>query len=129
MTACPFCFRIAAGDVTDANAHAAAFPDGYPLAPGHTLVVPRRHVGSVFELEAAEYAALWELVAAVRERLSAEAAPDAFTIGVNDGAAAGQTVAHAHVHVIPRRAGDASDPRGGLRWVLPDRARYWEERG
>ena len=92
------------GDVTEANAHAVAFADGYPVAAGHTLVVPRRHVASVFDLPAEEYAALWALVAA------------------------GQTVGHAHVHVIPRRAGDVGDPRGGVRWVLPERAAYWVRR-
>jgi len=114
------------GDVTEANAHAVAFADGYPVAAGHTLVVPRRHVASVFDLAAEEYAALWALVAAVRARLAARAGADGFTIGVNDGVAAGQTVGHAHVHVIPRRAGDVGDPRGGVRWVLPERAGYWE---
>ena len=98
--ACPFCQLIASGDVTEANAYAAAFADGYPVAPGPTLVVPRRHVAST--------------------------GADGFTIGVNDGAAAGQTVGHAHVHVIPRRAGDVGDPRGGVRWVLPERAAYWK---
>jgi len=121
---CPFCHLIASDDVTESNAHAVAFADGYPVAAGHTLVVPRRHVASVFDLSAEEYAALWEVVGAVRGRLTADGCP-AFTIGVNDGAAAGQTVGHAHVHVIPRRAGDVSDPRGGVRWVLPERAGYW----
>ncbi|MEK7667892.1 MAG: HIT family protein [Gemmatimonadota bacterium] len=125
---CPFCRRLASSDVTEANAHAVAFADGYPVAPGHTLVVPRRHVASVFDLAAEEYAALWALVAAVRARLAVSAGADGFTIGVNDGVAAGQTVGHAHVHVIPRRAGDVSDPRGGVRWVLPERAAYWESR-
>ena len=123
---CPFCPLIASGDVTEANAHAVSFADGYPVVAGHTLVVPRRHVASVFDLAQEEYAALWVLVATVRARLSASMGADAFTIGVNDGAAAGQTVGHAHVHVIPRRAGDVGDPRGGVRWVLPERAAYWK---
>jgi diadenosine tetraphosphate (Ap4A) HIT family hydrolase len=126
VTACPFCQRLASGDGTEANSHAVAFSDAFPVAAGHTLVVPRRHVASVFDLAAEEYAALWALVAAVRARLAAASGADGFTIGVNDGAAAGQTVAHAHVHVIPRRAGDVPDPRGGVRWVLPERAAYWE---
>jgi diadenosine tetraphosphate (Ap4A) HIT family hydrolase len=63
---CPFCQRLASGDVTEANAHAAAFADAYPVAAGHTLVVPRRHVASVFDLEPEEYAALWEVVGSVR---------------------------------------------------------------
>jgi len=126
MTACPFCQRLASADVTEASAHAVAFADGYPVAPGHTLVVPRRHVASVFDLAAEEYAALWALVAAVRARLASSGeGADGFTVGVNDGASAGQTVGHAHVHVIPRRAGDVGDPRGGVRWVLPGRAGYW----
>jgi diadenosine tetraphosphate (Ap4A) HIT family hydrolase len=126
MTDCPFCQRLASGDVIEANAQAVAFADAYPVAAGHTLVVPRRHVVSVFDLAAEEYAALWALVAQVRARLAASAGADAFTIGVNDGVAAGQTVGHAHVHVIPRRAGDVGDPRGGVRRVLPERAGYWE---
>ena len=123
---CPFCQRLASGDVTEANAQAVAFTDAYPVAAGHTLVVPRRHVASVFDLAAEEYAALWALVAVVRARLATGPGALDFTLGVNDGAAAGQTVGHAHVHVIPRRAGDVRDPRGGVRWVLPERAGYWE---
>jgi diadenosine tetraphosphate (Ap4A) HIT family hydrolase len=65
----------------------------------------------------------------VRAELSASYDADAFTIGVNDGEAAGQTVGHAHIHVIPRYAGDVPDPRGGVRWVIPDRAPYWEQDG
>jgi diadenosine tetraphosphate (Ap4A) HIT family hydrolase len=74
-----------------------------------------------------ERAAVWSLVARVRGKLVSELQPDGFNVGVNDGAAAGQTVPHAHVHVIPRRAGDVADPRGGVRWVVPAKARYWVE--
>ena len=70
---------------------------------------------------------VWRLVSDVRGALESEVRPDGFNVGVNDGEAAGQTVPHAHVHVIPRFSGDVPDPRGGLRWVLPDRAQYWEE--
>jgi diadenosine tetraphosphate (Ap4A) HIT family hydrolase len=87
----------------------------------------RRHVASLYELSAAEQNSVWELVARVREQLLARLAPDGFNIGLNDGPAAGQTVAHAHVHVIPRWKGDISDPRGGVRWVLPAKATYWKE--
>jgi diadenosine tetraphosphate (Ap4A) HIT family hydrolase len=99
--------------------------DAYPVAEGHTLVIPRRHVASAFDLPQAELAHLWEQVVAIRRLLQARFRPDAFSIGINDGVAAGQTVAHAHVHVIPRRNGDSVDPRGGIRWVIPDKARYW----
>lgn len=128
MTGCPFC-DLAADSFVEQNEHALAFQDRYPLTPGHTLVVPRRHVASPFDLERDELAALWVLVAHVRRVLAVEIAPDAFTIGVNDGVAAGQTVMHAHVHVIPRRADDVPDPRGGIRWVIPEHAAYWETAG
>jgi diadenosine tetraphosphate (Ap4A) HIT family hydrolase len=108
------------------NSGAVAIRDRYPVADQHTLIVPRRHVESPFDLSPPEYSALWELVAEVRRALSADAAPDAFTIGLNDGRAAGQTVMHAHVHVIPRRLGDVDDSRGGIRWVIPAKAPYWE---
>jgi diadenosine tetraphosphate (Ap4A) HIT family hydrolase len=107
---------------------AVALADAYPVAEGHTLVIPRRHVASLFDLSEEEQAALWRLVALVRNELLAELRPDGFTIGVNDGPAAGQTVLHAHVHIIPRRQGDVPDPRGGVRWVLPQKAPYWLDR-
>ena len=99
--------------------------DAYPVAPGHTLVIPRRHVGSFFELHHSEQVAMLTLVDRARQGLEREFAPDGYTIGVNDGAAAGQTVPHVHMHLIPRHRGDVDDPRGGIRWVLPLKARYW----
>ena len=126
VNGCPFC-DLPAGGVVERNQHALAFRDRYPLAAGHTLVIPRRHVESPFDLAPEELTALWSLVAQVRRSLASEFAPDAFTIGVNDGVAAGQTIPHAHVHVIPRWTGDVADPRGGLRWVIPTRAPYWNE--
>jgi diadenosine tetraphosphate (Ap4A) HIT family hydrolase len=107
--------------------HSIAFTDGYPVAPGHTLIVPRRHVGSIFDLVPEERAALWDLVAQIRGALVQALHPDGFNIGINDGTAAGQTVMHAHLHVIPRWTGDVPDPRGGVRWVIPAKAAYWRE--
>jgi diadenosine tetraphosphate (Ap4A) HIT family hydrolase len=95
------------------------------VAEGHTLVAPRWHVASLFELTPPEHAALWALVARARARLLEELAPDGFNVGLNDGVAAGQTILHAYLHLIPRRRGDVPDPRGGVRWVIADRARYW----
>jgi diadenosine tetraphosphate (Ap4A) HIT family hydrolase len=68
---------------------------------------------------------MWRLVEALRRRLVESIAPDGFNIGINAGSAAGQTIGHAHIHVIPRFAGDVPDPRGGVRWVLPAKASYW----
>ena len=65
------------------------------------------------------------LVSEVRQHLAEQLSPDGFNIGINDGAAAGQTVMHAHIHVIPRWSKDVADPRGGIRWIIPDKARYW----
>ena len=115
--------------VLHTSAHGRAFRDAYPVSDGHTLVVPHRHVASLYDLTPEERAGLWELVDEVRQALAASRAPDGFNIGVNDGEAAGQTVGHAHIHVIPRYAGDVPDPRGGIRWVIPDRAPYWKEQG
>jgi diadenosine tetraphosphate (Ap4A) HIT family hydrolase len=122
---CPFC-RLRPEQIVHANAHALAFRDIYPLTPGHTLVVPKQHATSVFDLPEEAGDALWRLVRAVREQLVRELGAEGFTVGLNDGKAAGQTVGHAHIHVIPRRKGDVPDPRGGIRWVIPERAAYWE---
>jgi diadenosine tetraphosphate (Ap4A) HIT family hydrolase len=124
--ACPFCARLASAEPLLKMHEAAAFADGFPLNPGHTLVVPRRHVESYFDLSPGEQEVIWRLVAAVKAQLDGELSPAGYNIGFNVGAAGGQTVAHAHVHVIPRFAGDVEDPRGGIRWVIPARAPYWE---
>ena len=107
--------------------HAVALVDAFPVAEGHALVVPRKHVGSLYELSAVEQTAIWELVGQVRKQLQTRLAPDGFNIGFNDGLAAGQTLMHAHVHIIPRWKGDVPDPRGGVRWVIADKAQYWKE--
>lgn len=125
LSGCAFCERGAAGDLVAASESGVAFRDKYPVSQGHTLVVPRAHVCSLFDLEADAVADIWRLVGEVRSILDAALAPDGFNVGLNDGTAAGQTVPHAHVHVIPRFNGDRDDPRGGVRWVLPDKAAYW----
>lgn len=106
--------------------HAIAFADAFPVADGHTLVVPRKHVATIYELTMPEQKAIWELVAEVRQRLLTGLKPDGFNIGFNDGLAAGQTVEHAHVHIIPRSKGDVPDPGGGIRWVIAENAPYWK---
>lgn len=125
---CPFC-RLETNHIRLECESAVAFLDGFPVTPGHTLVVPKRHVSSLFELHDDELTEVWNFVAQVRAALLAELRPDGFTIGLNEGIAAGQTVPHAHIHVIPRRLGDVADPRGGVRWVVPDKAAYWSGEG
>ena len=126
MIGCPFC-SIDPSRVVASNAVAFALRDGYPISEGHTLVVPRIHIASIFGLPGAEQALIWQFVAEVRETLHREYGTHDFNVGVNDGLSAGQTIPHAHVHVIPRRPGDVADPRGGLRCVIPAKARYWED--
>ena len=79
----------------------------------------------MFEAIEEELADIWSLIGEVRNFLVEKVHPDGFNIGINDGEAAGQTVMHCHLHVIPRRKGDVLDPRGGIRWVIPDKAKYW----
>lgn len=122
---CIFCAPRSAADLLAANDLAVAFPAGYPVSPGHALIVPRRHEPDFFGLTAEEQAAVVALVNPVRARLDERHRPDAYNLGVNAGKAAGQTILHAHLHVIPRFTGDVAEPRGGVRWVLPDTARYW----
>ena len=103
-----------------------AFEDNYASGPGHTLVMPRRHVGRVLDLTETEYGALFSVARAQLRRLEA-AGPDGYTIGINDGPAAGQSVPHVHLHLIPRRHGDTAQPRGGIRWAIPETAAYWND--
>jgi len=123
-TPCPFC-EIAPDRIVAENSLAIAIRDNYPISAGHTLIVPREHKGSLFELPAETQAAIWQLVGEVRHLLNLELTATGFNIGLNDGVAAGQTVMHVHVHVIPRYKDDVPDPRGGIRWVIPEKARYW----
>jgi diadenosine tetraphosphate (Ap4A) HIT family hydrolase len=121
---CPFCTLDPARVVTQTE-HTLSVRDGYPVSPGHALVIPRLHAANLFDLRPELQTVLWDMVSLVRIKLAEEFHPDGFTIGVNDGIAAGQTIMHAHIHVIPRWNGDVPDPRGGVRWVLPDKAAYW----
>lgn len=123
---CPFC-ALPDDRIIDQSPLALVIRDGFPISPGHTLVIPRRHVGSFFESSPEERASLLMLLDRAREKLVAELRPDGFNVGINDGAAAGQTVPHLHIHLIPRYFGDQPDPRGGVRWVMSDKARYWKD--
>lgn len=124
---CPFCATVTMAVVAE-NPLAFAFRDRFPVSPGHTLIVTRRHVPDFFGCTAEERAALLDLVDRVKADLDRELRPDAYNVGFNAGEAAGQTVMHVHVHVIPRFHGDVEDPRGGVRYVVPEKANYLSRR-
>jgi diadenosine tetraphosphate (Ap4A) HIT family hydrolase len=98
--------------------------DSYPVSPGHTLIMPFRHCASFFELTPEETTACMELVAQERLALDDEFSPDGYNVGVNVSAAAGQSIFHVHIHLIPRYTGDSVRPQGGVRQVIPDKAAY-----
>lgn len=99
--------------------------DRYPISKGHLLIIPFRHEPSFLALSAAEMCDALDLLSRAQSKLNSEFKPDGYNIGINVGEASGQTVSHAHVHVIPRFAGDVPDPRGGVRFVIPEKANYW----
>lgn len=123
---CPFC-QLPAERIQFSNLHGVVIRDGFPISPGHTLIIPRRHVGSFFDIDTAERDALFALLEEAKRRLDKEFEPDGYNIGINDGRAAGQTIPHLHIHLIPRYEGDRTDPRGGVRWIIPEKADYWSK--
>jgi ATP adenylyltransferase len=121
---CPFCVL---GDrrIDRQNTLAMVLSDAFPVSEGHSLVIPKRHSPDYFALGTAEVRACQELVAQTRVALiERDRSIVGFNIGVNCGAAAGQTVMHCHIHVIPRRQGDSANPRGGVKAVIPEKGDY-----
>ena len=102
--------------------------DKYPVSKGHCLIIPRRAVARFQELTSIEKPRLLHWIEWTQNYLVANLfpSPDAFNLGTNDGQAAGQTMEQFHFHMIPRYRGDVPDPRGGIRWVIPSKARYWQ---
>jgi diadenosine tetraphosphate (Ap4A) HIT family hydrolase len=124
---CPFC-TLKPDRILGENLHAVWIRDGFPISSGHSLVIPKRHFDSFFETTNDERQALMSLLDEAKAAADRESSPDGFNIGINDGLAAGQTVLHLHVHLIPRFVGDTPDPRGGVRWIIPEKADYWSAR-
>lgn len=123
-TTCPFCSLDKSRHIlTKDNVY--AIYDSYPVSPGHSLIIPKRHISSFFDATREEQIALLDLVNEMQQVLMKKRCPAGFNIGVNVGEAAGQTVMHLHIHLIPRYTGDTEDPRGGVRWIMPDKAPYW----
>jgi diadenosine tetraphosphate (Ap4A) HIT family hydrolase len=124
---CPFC-ALPTTRIIDSSEHGLVVRDAYPVSPGHTLIIPKRHIGSFFDLTADERVNLLSLLDKAKAGIDHEFRPAAYNIGINDGPAAGQTVPHLHLHLIPRYNGDREDPRGGVRWIIPEKADYWSDR-
>lgn len=98
--------------------------DSYPVSPGHSLVIPKRHIKTYFECTAAENREFHELVLRGKQYAEENHSPDGYNIGCNNDLAAGQSVFHLHIHIIPRYLGDVENPKGGVRWVVPKKSQY-----
>lgn len=121
MENCPFCQLV---DKLFENDLAQAFYDNSPVSEGHVLITPKRHIASYFDLTKAEREAIEELMLLVKNNLDENFHPDAYNVGINIGQAAGQTIFHCHLHLIPRYSGDVKNPTGGVRAVIPEKQNY-----
>lgn len=108
------------------DSYSRVFRDNFPVSEFHTLVTPKLHIPNIFDLDSKVYTHLFMITKLESSKLlDLDKKITGFNIGVNQGISAGQTILHAHIHIIPRRDGDIADPRGGVRWVKPDKADYW----
>jgi len=120
---CLFCEIPASEMIIDHDLCFARW-DKFPVSPGHLLIIPKRHFESVFDATVEEFRAFRELLIQAKQAIEKEYRPDGYNIGVNDGQAAGQSVFHVHIHVIPRYRGDVENPLGGIRGVMPFKQKY-----
>ena len=119
------CCEVSAERIVSENELAYVIRDGFPVTPLHTLIIPKRHVATYFDLGQAEINACTSLIKAQKTSIESEdRTVDGFNIGINSGTSAGQTVNHCHIHLIPRRMGDVADPRGGVRHTIPGKGYY-----
>lgn len=121
---CPFCCLARRVEVICETATCVAFYDGYPVSPGHALIIPKRHVASYFDLTNHEREAMNIMLQFVKQKIDERFHPDGYNIGINVNEAAGQSVFHVHMHIIPRYKGDVPNPKGGVRGVIPGKQSY-----
>lgn len=121
---CPFCKAESERDIIASSTLSVAFYDGFPVSPGHALIIPKRHVSSFFDLSQEERQDLFNLADSVKRIVEERYHPDGYNIGINVGEAAGQSIFHVHMHLIPRYQGDVPNPRGGVRGVIPAKQNY-----
>ena len=121
---CPFCILESERDVVIENEYAFAIFDKFPVSNGHLLIIPKLHCNSYFNLDIEIRNACWDIVNHGKQLLEKMYSPSGYNIGININEAAGQTIPHAHIHLIPRYTGDVSNPRGGVRGVIPLKQDY-----
>lgn len=121
---CPFCSPEAERELLTESATCYALLDKFPVSPGHTLIIPKKHIAGYFDVSTHTKTALWLMADRVKDLLTERFSPDGFNVGINIGTAAGQTVSHVHIHVIPRYIGDVEKPKGGVRHVIPGKGDY-----
>jgi diadenosine tetraphosphate (Ap4A) HIT family hydrolase len=123
-TDCPFCLLEAQDKVILENSTFIVKFDRYPVSEGHLLVIPKRHVHSFPELRKIEVLGFFEILKDAQTFLGSKYSPAGFNIGINQGKAAGQTIEHLHIHIIPRYSGDVKNPAGGVRKIIPNKVIY-----
>jgi len=119
---CPFC-NLEREKIIESELSYAIY-DGYPVNEGHALIIPKRHTANYFDLSLAEQNDCIVLLNRVKGIVQEKYNPAGFNVGININEAAGQTVPHVHIHLIPRYEGDVEEPRGGVRGVIPERRNY-----
>ena len=120
---CIFC-DLGDEEIVIKNQYCYARWDKYPVSDGHALIIPFRHISNYFDVSEDEKSAIWTLVDDMKHLIRQEYSPDGYNIGINVGRAAGQSIPHLHVHIIPRYEGDVVDPRGGVRGVITEKQSY-----
>ena len=123
---CAFCDRINSGEdrTFDENDQYYVRWDLNPVAKGHSVIISKKHIESFFDLGKKELASFFDQLKKVKEITDEKFHPDGYNIGINEGEAAGRTIHHLHIHIIPRYKGDVENPRGGVRHVIPERGDY-----
>jgi diadenosine tetraphosphate (Ap4A) HIT family hydrolase len=121
---CPFCNLESDRKIILESSFAFSVFDKFPVSQGHALIIPKRHCKNYFDLSMEEQTECWKIVNEVKKMILEKYHPDGFNIGININEAAGQTVFHVHIHLIPRYEGDVEEPQGGVRGIIPHKKFY-----